>query len=278
MSGVSESASGELVFHALAYVRRPGHPDRAHVPGRSTWPAFEMAIEPDASSAVYWMAAAALCHGSRAVVPISYHSPQPDARTCHDVNELGLIARGAFVDDRPVMLVDGSLSRGGTLDASTWPDGALAIAAMSAMAPQPVRINGLRTLRVKESDRIVALQSELRRIGCTVRATDDSIWIDPSTRNDTPAVIETYNDHRMAMAVCRAQWTFMGGRSAVRFVARLRRDRASHPGGKRPVPARLGRETSVRDPGRLQWPRMLQQFSTFAGARPPVRAVFPARS
>ena len=57
-----------------------------------------------------------------------------------------------------------------------------------------------RTLRHKETDRIAALANELRRIGCTIETTDDSITIDPSTRHDDPVVIETYNDHRMAMA------------------------------------------------------------------------------
>ena len=61
-------------------------------------------------------------------------------------------------------------------------------------------MKGLRTLRVKETDRIAALASELRKIGCTIEATDDSITIDPSSRHDEPVVIETYNDHRMAMA------------------------------------------------------------------------------
>ncbi len=59
---------------------------------------------------------------------------------------------------------------------------------------------GLHTLRHKETDRIAALANELRKIGCTIETTDDSITIDPSTRHNDPVVIETYNDHRMAMA------------------------------------------------------------------------------
>ncbi len=59
---------------------------------------------------------------------------------------------------------------------------------------------GLHTLRHKETDRIAALANELSRIGCTVETTDDSITIVPSTRHNVTVVIETYNDHRMAMA------------------------------------------------------------------------------
>ena len=77
---------------------------------------------------------------------------------------------------------------------------AVALAAASSLADQPVRIAGLRTLRVKESDRIAALAAELGKLGCTVKTDGESIDIDPSARHDRPAVIDTHNDHRMAMA------------------------------------------------------------------------------
>ena len=76
----------------------------------------------------------------------------------------------------------------------------MALCAVAAQAESSSMISGLKTLREKESDRIAALANELRRIGCTIQTTDDSITIDPSTRHDEPVVIETYNDHRMAMS------------------------------------------------------------------------------
>ena len=76
----------------------------------------------------------------------------------------------------------------------------LAYAAASARSVGISHITGLHTLRVKETDRLAALENELTKIGCTVSTTDDSITIDPSTRHDGPVVIETYHDHRMAMA------------------------------------------------------------------------------
>ena len=85
-------------------------------------------------------------------------------------------------------------------DCSLFPDGAMALAIVAAMMKSRSTLTGLHTLRVKETDRIAALANELRRVGCTVQTTDDSITIDPSTRHDDPVVIETYNDHRMAMA------------------------------------------------------------------------------
>ncbi len=85
-------------------------------------------------------------------------------------------------------------------DCSLFPDGTLALATVGAIAKEKSRLTGLGTLRVKESDRIAALANELGRVGCTVQTTAESISIDPSTRHDDPVVIETYNDHRMAMA------------------------------------------------------------------------------
>jgi 3-phosphoshikimate 1-carboxyvinyltransferase len=116
------------------------------------------------------------------------------------------------------------------LNASTMPDGAIALATYAANADGPSRLTGLRTLRVKETDRIAALANELRKVGCSVETGDDWISITPppekhagsdrredpdrrghaadrsgssSLRSSDPAspvIIETYNDHRMAMA------------------------------------------------------------------------------
>ena len=84
--------------------------------------------------------------------------------------------------------------------ASFFPDASLALAATASQCEGSSRITGLRTLRVKETDRIAALANELRKVGCVVETGDDWISIDPSTRHDKPVIIETYNDHRMAMS------------------------------------------------------------------------------
>jgi 3-phosphoshikimate 1-carboxyvinyltransferase len=106
------------------------------------------------------------------------------------------------------------------------PDGSIGVAAAACLARRPARLTGLRTLRVKETDRIAALANELRKVGCVVETGDDWIEITPPTearqraatvrersgdrlpladaRGSTsardPIIIETYNDHRMAMA------------------------------------------------------------------------------
>ena len=76
----------------------------------------------------------------------------------------------------------------------------MTLLAAAPTAGSPSTVSGLRTLRVKESDRIAALATELQRIGCTVQTGDDSITVDPRPRHEKPVHIETYSDHRMAMA------------------------------------------------------------------------------
>lgn len=162
---------------------------------------FDEAVEPDASGAIYWMAAAALVPGSVVRVPgLDLNGRQPDARAMLALRALGPTAVTEDGDDGVVSVFGGRLERGGELDATDWPDGAMAVAAMAAAGQEPVTIRGLRTLRVKETDRIAALATELRRIGCTIDESDEHLTVDPRTRHDTPVVIETYDDHRMAMA------------------------------------------------------------------------------
>jgi 3-phosphoshikimate 1-carboxyvinyltransferase len=165
--------------------------------------AFDAIVEPDASTAVYWMAAAAMVPGSEVRVPdLDLTGPQPDARGILAVRALGIEARTeAVAGGRGVRSVfGGRLERGGRLDASDWPDGSLAVAAMAAAGSEPLRLDGLRTLRVKETDRIAALAEQLRRLGCGVSCSDDHLEVDPRPRHERPVVIETYDDHRMAMA------------------------------------------------------------------------------
>jgi len=161
-------------------------------------------VESDASGAAYWFAAAALSNRSRAAIcELGTPAIQPDMLMVRELMHKNLI-------DVTLNLLDAGecrwlLERGrktGKLksDCSLFPDGAMALAMVAAMMKNKSRLTGLHTLRHKETDRIAALANELRKIGCTIETTDDSITIDPSTRHNDPVVIETYNDHRMAMA------------------------------------------------------------------------------
>ncbi|MFK7959617.1 MAG: 3-phosphoshikimate 1-carboxyvinyltransferase [Phycisphaerales bacterium] len=188
-------------------------------------PGFDVAVEPDASSAIYWYTAAAMTPGARAVVRgAATTSVQPDARLLAALAAAGATVRDLTLDGEPAVEVVGPA--GGLsamqLDASDAPDGALAIAAACATAPVGAtsRLTGLETLRVKECDRLAALETELGRCGVAVRTGPDWIEIDgvgvgigvgiragdgdrsgDGPAAASPAIIETYDDHRVAMAL-----------------------------------------------------------------------------
>jgi 3-phosphoshikimate 1-carboxyvinyltransferase len=174
----------------------------------------QYSIEPDASSAVYWIAAAALVRGSHVRIPnLRLASPQPDVRFAGVMEELG--GRVHWSSDNGDVAFSHRLPlRHGHSDAGDMPDAAMSLAVACAVADGLSTITGLHTLRVKETDRIAALANELRKVGCTVETADDSITITPppgtaalraashdsENRGTHPVVIETYNDHRMAMS------------------------------------------------------------------------------
>ena len=85
------------------------------------------------------------------------------------------------------------------IDMCDIPDTAQTLAAVAPFAASPTRIRGIASARVKETDRISAVCAELRKIGVRVDEHEDGMTIFPCSQFH-PAVIHTYNDHRMAMA------------------------------------------------------------------------------
>ena len=137
---------------------------------------FHVIIEPDASSAAYAMALAAIVPGSEitfANLPRASH--QPDMAVFDALIQLG--ARDCS-SEKCAAIGFGKPLTGGVLDASRWPDGSLAVMAAAAFATAPVEIRGLGTLAGKESDRIEAMSQWLRAIGATVESGADWIRID----------------------------------------------------------------------------------------------------
>lgn len=173
---------------------------------------FTYEVEPDASGAAPFWAAAALVPGSRVLVPGLWLeggsgpcSLQGDARCVRVLHRMGAqfeLAPGGLA-------IRGDRLLGIEVDLSQMPDTAMALAAIMCFADGPSRITGLRTLRVKETDRIAALVAELSKVGARVEpfaaAGDEGIAITPipaAQRADaTPVVFDTYDDHRMAMAL-----------------------------------------------------------------------------
>lgn len=158
--------------------------------------ATEYRIEPDASASAYPLAAAAVTGGRVSIAGIPRRSTQPDLALVD-----ALVAMGCSVERTDVALTligpsDGL--RPIDIDMSGAPDASLALAVVAAFASGPSHLHGLRTLRLKETDRLAALHTELTRIGARPEIEGDSLSITPGPLRG--ANIDTYDDHRMAMS------------------------------------------------------------------------------
>ncbi len=166
----------------------------------------EYAIENDASAASYFFAAPAICGGSVRVQNISRRSRQGDIAFLDVLTQMGcavtegddwievagaIQAKGPHSGESPLRGVDA--------DMRDIPDTAQTLAAIAPFADSPTTIRGIASARVKETDRVAATCNELRRLGVTVEEYADGLKIYPCS-NLQPANIQTYDDHRMAMA------------------------------------------------------------------------------
>ncbi|MGC8552661.1 MAG: 3-phosphoshikimate 1-carboxyvinyltransferase [Phycisphaerae bacterium] len=154
-------------------------------------------IEPDASNASYFLAAAALVPGSRVRIEgLGSESLQGDVAFADVLRHMG-----ATVVMEPTAIEVGGTGflRGVSLDMNAIPDMVQTLAVLAVFAQGPTTVSNVGNLRLKETDRLAALQTELTKLGAKVSTTSDSIHIVPPGK-PTPAVIATYDDHRMAMA------------------------------------------------------------------------------
>jgi 3-phosphoshikimate 1-carboxyvinyltransferase len=153
------------------------------------------AIEPDASSAHYFWAAAALTGGTVRVDGIGDDSIQGDVRFAQVLAAMGAEVTRAS----DAITVSGRAGmRGIDADLNSCSDTAPTLAAIAPFASDPVHIRNVAHLRWQESDRLRAVATELTRLGATVRELDDGLEIEPSTLHG--GTVETYDDHRIAMA------------------------------------------------------------------------------
>lgn len=152
-------------------------------------------IEPDASAASYaW--AAALVTGGRVTVPGLHRGSLQGDIAFADVLE----AMGAQVTwhDDAITVAAGDTLRGIDIDMAHISDTVPTLAVLAALADGPTTIRGVGFIRGKESDRIAAPVTELRRCGIHAAATDDGMVIQPGPVQ--PATFDSHRDHRMAMA------------------------------------------------------------------------------
>lgn len=176
---------------------------RLHVPAGG-YRATTYAVEPDAASAGYLLAAAALTGGRVRVPRLPPAALQADAAMVEVLAAMGATvtrdARGTEVTG-PRPGPDGRVRlRGGTFDLTAFSDMAPTVAVLAAVADEPVEVTGVGFIRAKETDRIAAPIAELRRAGVDATETDDGFVVRPGGPGPHAATFETYDDHRMAMS------------------------------------------------------------------------------
>lgn len=152
-------------------------------------------IEPDASAASYFWAAAAILGGRVTVSGLTEKSIQGDVAFVDVLEQMGCRVEkcdaGITVHGRPLRGVD--------VDMNAISDTVMTLAAVACFAEGPTRIRNVAHIRHKETDRIAALAVELRRLGAAVEEFADGLTITPGPLHG--ATVETYNDHRMAMSL-----------------------------------------------------------------------------
>ncbi len=154
-------------------------------------------IEPDATNATYFFGAAAIT-GGRVLVPhLSNKSSQGDVRFAGVLEQMGckVVERDGGIELRgPEKL------KGIDVDLNDMPDTAQTLCAIAPFANSPVTIRNVGSMRIKETDRLAAMETELTRLGINVETWSDGIRIHPAP-SIAPAALDTYDDHRMAMSL-----------------------------------------------------------------------------
>jgi 3-phosphoshikimate 1-carboxyvinyltransferase len=159
-------------------------------------------VEPDASAASYALALAAIYGGQTTIPDLGTDSLQGDVGFARVLERLG-----AHVEQGPSSTTVRGTGRlqGAEIDLSDMPDMTLTLAVTALFATGPTRVTGVGILRHHESDRLAAAAAELRKLGAQVAEEPEGLVVEPPPRGPLGGVeIETYDDHRMAMAFALA--------------------------------------------------------------------------
>jgi 3-phosphoshikimate 1-carboxyvinyltransferase len=155
-------------------------------------------VEPDASAASYFFAAAAIAGGEVTVEGVTRSSLQGDVAFCSCLQQMGAVV----VECSEAITVQGRPLHGIDVDMNAISDTVPTLAVAALFAEGPTRIRNVAHVRHKETDRIAAVARELRKLGAEAEEHPDGLSIQPGKLR--PATIDTYDDHRMAMSFALA--------------------------------------------------------------------------
>ena len=159
----------------------------------------DYAVEGDASGASYFLALGALTGGPVRVEGVGRNALQGDAAFANVLEQMGaVITRG----DRYIeaSLSAGKVLKGIILDCTKIPDAAMTLVPMALKTEGPVRLTGIASWRVKETDRIAAMAAEMNKFGVRVESGPDWIEVERGATVEENVEVATYDDHRMAMS------------------------------------------------------------------------------
>lgn len=171
---------------------------RFHIPAPQRYRGIEYAIEPDASAASYFLAAAAITGGTVRVLGLSKQSLQGDVGFAQVLEQMGCTVQWG----KDYIEVSGQAERGVDIDMNAISDTVQTLSVVALFAKGPTTIRGVAHNRHKETDRIGDLATELRRLGADVDEQPDGLIIHP--RSLKGCDLATYRDHRMAMSLALA--------------------------------------------------------------------------
>ncbi|GAB2910542.1 hypothetical protein GCM10027093_55910 [Paraburkholderia jirisanensis] len=157
-------------------------------------------VEGDASTASYFLAAGVLGGGPLRVEGVGRASIQGDVGFADALNRMGanVLMGEDWIEVRGVGRDDGKLEPI-DMDFNLIPDAAMTIAVAALFADGATTLRNIASWRVKETDRLAAMATELRKVGATVTEGEDHLVVVPPAKLTPNAVIDTYDDHRMAM-------------------------------------------------------------------------------
>jgi 3-phosphoshikimate 1-carboxyvinyltransferase len=172
-----------------------------HLSGQESYQSpGKVAIEGDASSASYFLAAGAIAGGEVTVHGIGKHSVQGDKYFADTLAQMGAEITWTDTAIRAAPPLNGKL-RALDVDLNHIPDAAMTLAVTALFAEGTTTIRNIASWRVKETDRIAAMATELRKVGALVEEGADYLRITPPATLINHAIIDTYDDHRMAMCL-----------------------------------------------------------------------------
>ncbi|MGP1434248.1 MAG: 3-phosphoshikimate 1-carboxyvinyltransferase [Catonella sp.] len=165
----------------------------------NSYEAREYDIEPDVSAACYFYAMAEILGCKAQVQGVYLDSIQGDIEFVKLLTKMGAV----LSEEKDGIIIQGAINgeyEGIEANLNSFSDQALTLAAISVFAKTPTKITGVAHIRLQESDRLLAMKKELEKLGIRTEMGEGEITIFPNSMDGADVEIETYEDHRVAMA------------------------------------------------------------------------------